>query len=416
MHETVRIEKSVYGGDGLGRLADGRAVFVPFTVPGEEVLVEITEDNRNFTRGQALEIHSPSARRAAPRCRHFGTCGGCHYQHLAYPDQLELKLQILTDQLQRLGGISNPPLSGISPSRETWNYRNQVQLHLDAQGQPGYLDHTGKQVLPISECFLPQLELEALRPQLDLSPDAGLTRVSLRQDSLGGQFILLDGADELPPEMSLDLPASVCYRRPDGRVLTLAGHDQLVYEVLGKQLIISPESFFQVNLNAAGEMLSHVLALLPARGDLRVLELYSGAGFFSVFLAEKCRELIAVESAPSACYDFVNNLDAYDHISLYEGAVEQVLPALTFELKDIDLVLLDPPRAGLLAPARKALQELNPKQILYVSCDPSTLARDLKHLIAAGYSLRDVRAFDMFPQTYHIEVVAMLSRSGNDER
>jgi 23S rRNA (uracil1939-C5)-methyltransferase len=278
------------------------------------------------------------------------------------------------------------------------------------------MDHTGKQVLPISECFLPQLELEALRLQLDLSPDAGLTRAALRQDSLGEQFILLEGVDELPPEMSLDLPASVCYRRPDGRVLTLAGHDQLVYEVLGKQLIISPESFFQVNLNAAGEMLSHVLALLPARGDLRILELYSGAGFFSVFLAEKCRELIAVESAPSACYDFANNLDAYDHISLYEGAVEHVLPALASELKGIDLVLLDPPRAGLLAPARKALQELNPKQIIYASCDPSTLARDLKHLIAAGYMLHDVRAFDMFPQTYHIEAVAMLSRPGNDER
>jgi len=415
MHETVRIEKSVYGGDGLGRLADGRAVFVPFTLPGEDVLVEIVEDNRNFTRGQALEIRSPSARRAAPRCPHFGTCGGCHYQHLAYADQLELKLQILTDQLQRLGGISSPPLSGISPSRETWNYRNQVQFHLDAQGQPGYMDHTGKQVLPISECFLPQLELEALRLQLDLSPDAGLTRAALRQDSLGEQFILLEGVDELPPEMSLDLPASVCYRRPDGRVLTLAGHDQLVYEVLGKQLIISPESFFQVNLNAAGEMLSHVLALLPAGRDLRILELYSGAGFFSVFLAEKCRELIAVESAPSACYDFANNLDAYDHISLYEGAVEHVLPALASELKGIDLVLLDPPRAGLLAPARKALQELNPKQIIYASCDPSTLARDLKHLIAAGYMLHDVRAFDMFPQTYHIEAVAMLSRPGNGE-
>jgi len=184
---------------------------------------------------------------------------------------------------------------------------------------------------------------------------------------------------------------------------------------LGKQLIISPESFFQVNLNAAGEMLSHVLALLPARRDLRILELYSGAGFFSVFLAEKCRELIAVESAPSACYDFANNLDAYDHISLYEGAVEHVLPALASELKGIDLVLLDPPRAGLLAPARKALQELNPKQIIYASCDPSTLARDLKHLIAAGYMLHDVRAFDMFPQTYHIEAVAMLSRPGNGE-
>ena len=413
MQVTVRIEKCVYGGDGIGRLPDGRAVFVPFTLPGEEVLVEIWEDNKSFARGQAVEVRNPSPQRIAARCPHYGVCGGCHYQHLPYADQLELKLQILTDQLARLGGITHPPLSGITPSPEIWNYRNHVQFHLDELGQPGYMDLSGKQVVPISQCFLPLPDLEALRSQLDLSPEAGLSRVALRQDSLGEQFILLEGSDELGPEMSLDLPASVSYLGPDKRAITLAGQDQLIFEVRGKQLTVSPESFFQVNAGVAQEMLSHVLSLLPARDDVRILELFSGAGFFSVFLAERCRELIAVESSPSACFDFAGNLDAFDHVSLYEGAVEQVLPGLAADLQGIDLVLLDPPRSGLQPAARKALQELGAAEIIYVSCDPSTLARDLKQLIAAGYELNDVHAFDMFPQTYHIEAVADFMHSIN---
>ena len=410
MNEQIHIEKCVYGGDGMGRLADGRAVFVPFTLPDEDVRVEIFENNKNFARGRVVELITSSSQRIPARCPHFGVCGGCHYQHIPYPTQLEFKLQILTDQLARLGGINNPPLSGITPSPEIWNYRYQVQFHLNALGQPGYMDLSGKQVIPISQCFLAHPDLELLRNQLDLSPEANLTRVSLRQDSLEEQFILLGGLEEVAPEMILDLPASVAYQSPDGRAVTLAGQDQLVYEVLGRQLTISPESFFQVNLGVAEKMLDYVLNLVPAQKDLRILELYSGAGFFSAFLAERCRELLAIESSPSACYDFAANLDAYDHVSLYEGAVEDVLPALVADLTTPDLVLLDPPRAGLQPAARKALQELHPADIIYVSCDPSTLARDLKHLREAGYELQSARAFDMFPQTYHIETVALLSK------
>jgi 23S rRNA (uracil1939-C5)-methyltransferase len=131
---------------------------------------------------------------------------------------------------------------------------------------------------------------------------------------------------------------------------------------------------------------------------------------FSLFLAERSRELIAIESSPSACYDFANNLDAYDNVRLYEGPVEEVLPALIDDLPSLDLVLLDPPRAGLYPKARESLEKLNSRQIIYVSCDPSTLARDLKHLCEAGYQLTDVHLFDMFPQTYHMETVAILQR------
>jgi 23S rRNA (uracil1939-C5)-methyltransferase len=149
---------------------------------------------------------------------------------------------------------------------------------------------------------------------------------------------------------------------------------------------------------------------LPQTITLNTLELYAGAGLFSLFLAEHSRELIAVESSPSACYDFANNLDSYDNVRLYEGPVERVLPALEGELPPLDLVLLDPPRAGLHPKARQSLEKLSPEHIVYISCDPSTLARDLKHLCTAGYKLEDLHLFDMFPQTYHVETVCLMSR------
>ena len=157
-------------------------------------------------------------------------------------------------------------------------------------------------------------------------------------------------------------------------------------------------------------MVEHVLAHLPQKPALNTLELYAGAGLFSLFLAEHSRELIAIESSPSACYDFANNLDSYDNVRLYEGPVEQVLPALESELPPLDLVLLDPPRAGLHPKARESLEKLSPEHIVYISCDPSTLARDLKHLCTAGYKLEDLHLFDMFPQTYHLETTAILQR------
>ena len=406
----IRIDKLVYGGDGIGRLPDGRAVFVPFTLPGEVVELQIVQDGKKFARGSLINLLEAAPERIQPRCKHFGTCGGCHYQHIPYDAQLQAKLAILQDQMDRLGGFSALPISGITSSPSPWNYRNQVQFHPAPEGGLGFMGIEGKSVVPIQECHLPTEGINALWPQIDLGSETGLTRITLREDSFGELMLVLEGIDELGPELILDLPVSVCYLKPDGSSLTLAGQDQLTYQVLGRQLSLSPESFFQVNLGVAEKLVEYVLARLPQAHALNTLELYAGAGLFSLFLAERSYELIAIESSPSACYDFANNLDAYDNVRLYEGPVEEVLPALIDNLPSLDLVLLDPPRAGLHPKARESLEKLNSRQIIYVSCDPSTLARDLKHLCEAGYQLTDVHLFDMFPQTYHMETVAILQR------
>jgi 23S rRNA (uracil1939-C5)-methyltransferase len=158
-------------------------------------------------------------------------------------------------------------------------------------------------------------------------------------------------------------------------------------------------------------MVGHVLSLVEGQEKLEILELYSGVGLFTRFLAPHASQLTAIESAPSACFDFAGNLDEFEHISLYEGAVEAILPELVKQIKPIDLVVLDPPRAGLNARARQALVDLAPQQIIYISCDPSTLARDLKYFSEAGYSLQSVHAFDMFPQTAHVETMTVLRRT-----
>ncbi|MDY0124647.1 MAG: rRNA adenine N-6-methyltransferase family protein, partial [Anaerolineaceae bacterium] len=201
------------------------------------------------------------------------------------------------------------------------------------------------------------------------------------------------------------------YIFPDGQCLNLSGNDALVFTVLGKEFLVSPESFFQVNLSVAEEMIKHVLSQIEPRQNLEVLELYSGVGLFTRFLAPHASQLTAIESSPSACFDFVTNLDEFDNISLYEGAVEDVLPGLLEQIAPVDLVVLDPPRAGLNVKARQALIDLAPHQIIYISCDPSTLARDLKHFSEAGYSLQNIHAFDMFPQTAHVETMIELRRT-----
>lgn len=406
----TRIDKLVYGGDGIGRLPDGRAVFVPFTLPGEVVELQIVQEGKKFARGRLINLLEASPERIQPRCKHFGTCGGCHYQHISYDAQLQAKLAILQDQMDRLGGFSALPSGGITSSPSPWNYRNQMQFHPAPEGGLGFMDIDGKSIVPIQECHLPKEGINALWQQIDLGAESGLTRITLREDSFGELMLVLEGNDELGPELSLDLPISVCYLKPDGSSLTLAGQDQLNYQILGRQVSISPESFFQVNLRVAERLVEYVLDHLPQTIAFNTLELYAGAGLFSLFLAEHSRELIAIESSPSACYDFANNLDSYDNVRLYEGPVEQVLPALKSELPPLDLVLLDPPRAGLHPKARESLEKLSPEHIVYISCDPSTLARDLKHLCAAGYKLEDLHLFDMFPQTYHLETTAILQR------
>ncbi len=402
-----------YGGDAMGRDASGRAIFVPFGLPGETVRVRLVDERKHFARAELVEVLQASPKRIAPKCRHFGTCGGCHYQNLSYPDQLAFKTDILRDQLTRIGKIENPPLQGMVPSPAQWNYRNHVQFHLDENAHLGLIvagtdparHESPLRILPISECHLPEESLNTLWPNLQFEPGTPLERVALR----AGEELMLVLESDSPemPEIEIEAEISVVHLTDDD-ALVIAGDDHIVMEVLGKPFKISAGSFFQVNTLMAEKMVQHILELIPAPPlPITMLDAYCGVGLFSAFLAPRCEKLIGIELSPSACADFVVNLDEFENVELYEAPVEVVLPAL--DVKP-DVVLLDPPRAGLEKTALEALMALQPPKIIYVSCDPSTLARDIKRMLECGYRLQQVTPFDLFPQTYHIESISLLTR------
>lgn len=396
----VVFDRLVYGGDALGRLPDGRAVFAPFGLPGERVRLKVVEEKRSHCRAEILEVLEPSPRRITARCPHFGVCGGCHYQHLDYTDQLAIKTEIVRDQFQRLAEMSNPPVLPAVPSPSPWNYRNTVQFTLDGLGRVGYQRAGSNAHVPIRECYLPESEINDLWQRLDVGEETGIERLEIRQGMDGDLLMVMEGQQS--PDLMLDLPVSIVFRGEQGEFV-LAGDDHLCMTVLDKVFKVSAGSFFQVNTPQAGAMVRFLEKILPEHCHTLV-DLYCGVGLFSAFFADRAERIIGVEQSPLACQDFAENLDQFEHIELYEGAAEVVLPALQIAP---DVVLVDPPRAGIAREALDALLRLHPPLLAYISCDPATLARDAKRLVRGGYDLKLIQPFDLFPQTFHIENICL---------
>jgi 23S rRNA (uracil1939-C5)-methyltransferase len=407
----VILTNMIYGGDAMGRLADGRAVFVPFGLPGERVRVRLREEKKNFARGEIVEMLESSSERIVAKCKHFGECGGCHYQNLPYEKQLQIKSEIIRDQLMRIGKIEYPPIQPMVACPSPWNYRNHVQFSLSETGKLGYfraLNESGlpNNILEITECHLPEPAINGLWPQLEFEPGADLERVSLRQGKDDDLMLVLESESPEPPELEIEANISVAHVYEENTVV-VAGNDHILIRVLDRDFKVSAPSFFQVNTVMAEKMVQHLFTLLPVSLSTILLDIYCGAGLFSAFFAAKCQRVIGVESSAPACEDFVFNLDEFNNVELYEGIAEEVLPNLVGRIDNPPYMIVDPPRAGIERHALDAIVQLMPQMIAYVSCDPSTLARDAKRLIEDGYELKQVTPFDLFPQTYHIESISI---------
>ncbi|MEW6093244.1 MAG: TRAM domain-containing protein, partial [Chloroflexota bacterium] len=270
---TIELEKLTYGGDALGRLPDGRAVFVPFALPGERVRVRVTEEKRGHVRAELAEVLEASPERVAPRCRHYRACGGCHYQHLSYESQLAAKEEILRDQLRRIGKIEDPPVHGMVASPSQWNYRNHIQFHLAREGKLAFVGVDGRSLLPVSECHLPEPELNAIWPGLLFDPGLGLERVSLRLGADGEVVLTLESPE--PPELEIEADLSVVHLLKDEAVV-MAGDRYLTMEVNGRSFRVSAGAFFQVNTLMAGKMVAHLLERLPVTPQTTLLDVYCG--------------------------------------------------------------------------------------------------------------------------------------------
>lgn len=399
----VIISTMTYGGEGLGRLEDGRAVFVPYVLPGERVRVRLVEDKPRYARGELLEVLQPSPARIEARCPHFTVCGGCHYQHMPYEEQLDIKARILADQLERIGGLSDPPVRPAVPAPRPWNYRNHIQFHLTEEGKLGYMGAGSKTVVPIQECHLPEASLDTVWPQLEFDPIQELERVGLRAGLDDDILLILESEDPAAPALSVeDLDLSVVHLSPAG-VLVLAGSDHVILEVSGRSFQVSAPSFFQVNTHMAATMIEHIMEEASLNPSATVLDVYCGVGLFSAFVAPQVSRLVGIESNPYACDDFVTNLNEFESVELYQDEVENVLKNISLEA---DLIIVDPPRSGLSKRAMQGVLAQKADQIVYVSCDPATLARDARFLSAGGYRLSHITPFDLFPQTYHIESIS----------
>lgn len=398
----------VYGGDALARLPDGRAVFIPYGMPGDSLRVRLVEEKERYARAEILEILQPSRQRIQPRCPHFAVCGGCHYQHMPYQEQLRVKEEILADQLSRVGKMENPPVQPIQPSPSPWNYRNHIQFHITEDGSPGYLKHRSNQIVAIQECHLPEDSLNEIWPAFNFEHIPGLERVSLRSGE-GGQdaLLILESTAEEAFEFSLDLPLSAVLQGPGGEII-LAGDDFTIIPVLDFPFVVSAGSFFQTNTALTEILVEELVGKLPLTEDTLLLDLYCGVGLFSVFLAPRVKRVIGVESNPSAGEDYLYNLADFENVVLYDLPAEEALPGLDL---DPDIILVDPPRAGLSREVLDGVVALDPGLIAYVSCDPATLGRDVKRFHAQGYQLLESTPFDMFPQTYHIESLNLFQRA-----
>ena len=402
----VLLEKLTYGGEAMGRLPDGRAVFVPFGLPGENVRVELTEDKKNFARGKLLEVIQASPERIQPKCKHFGLCGGCHYQNLPYEKQLQAKTEILIDQLKRIGKIENPPVKPMVASPLEWNYRNNVQFHLTAEGKLGFINSKGNSSFPIEECHLPDTSIDAFWRELQFESNKDVERVSLRAGQDEELMIILESESPETPELEIEADVSDVHLF-DEHPVVIAGQDYLTINILEKDFHVSATSFFQVNSKMAEKMVEHLLTCLPVSLSTTLIDVYCGVGLFSNFFAPKCEKVIGIESSESACEDFAINLDEFDNVDLYEGGAEEILPALVGRIANPTYAIVDPPRAGIEKQTLDAIINIKPQIIAYVSCDPSTLARDAARLIHGGYRLVEVTPFDLFPQTYHIESISI---------
>jgi 23S rRNA (uracil1939-C5)-methyltransferase len=399
----VELSGMAFGGSAFGRLEDGRAVFVPYALDGERVRIELVEEKAHYVQARLLEVIRPSEKRIAAPCRHFGECGGCHYQHLAYEHQLQVKSAVFAEQLRRIGNFDHLPPIEVHPSLSPWEYRNILQFHLTEQGKAGFQRAQSDQTLAIEECRLPLPPLQGAWKWLEFEPDSGIERVSVRCGYQDEFLLTLESQSPQAPYVEVEeLPLSVVHLSPAGR-LVLAGSDYLWMEVKERLFRLTAGAFFQVNSGVAAEIVAHLLATLELSPRMTLLDVYCGGGLYSAFLAPRVGRLIGIESSTQACQDFETNLDEFEHVELYEAAAEEALPYLDVQA---DVMLVDPPRSGLTKAVRQAMAARPPRQLAYISCDPSTFSRDARYLAQAGFVLEKLALFDMFPQTYHIESVS----------
>ena len=404
---TLDVTEMAHGGSAIGRANRGRTVFVPLTIPGEKVRVQIVSEKNKYAQAQLVQVLQPSPERVEPRCQHFGVCGGCHFQHMAYAAQLTAKENVVRDQLARLGGFKSANVQPMMPNPEPYGYRVEMVLSPAGNGRLGYWSPVNREVIAIEECPIARPELVALLQDVELDLP-GLRKLSLRIGDDEALLAAIEVDDVEPPELEADFPVSVAIVLPDKTAASLVGDLYSVQRVNGRDFRVSPGVEMAVSPAAMQMVVQTVLRYAALTGPETVIDLFSGAGTLTAFLAEQAQEVVAVERNPDAVADLAVNLDDLDNVAVYEGEVEAVLPALP----SAAVMVVHPPGSGLSRQAISAIGRAAPGRLIYVSSDVATLARDGRSLQQNGYQLVEVQPIDMQPQTFHIETVSLWVKEG----
>ncbi len=423
----VLIEKLVYGGSGLARLDTGQAIFVPGVLPGERVAVEIKKRKKGFLQAELIEVISPSANRIAPPCIGEKQCTGATWPHISYPAQLGYKQEILQDTLKRIGGMEPARPLPVLPSPRVDHYRLRAQFNVrtkDGVQRIGFFRQGSYDLIEVEQAFLihPLIDkvLKGIRSLLNELPL--LTEIHINASPADEAHILLFSEQGPLPPMETFF-AKLRNFAPEVIGLTgfanrkkvfSLGRNQLSLEVEGLTLRATEGNFFQVNWEQNKNMVRTVLDFAALAGKETVLDLYCGIGNFSLPLATKAKAVIGIESGYSAIEDATANAKRNNiaNAEFIADDLQKGLKTLIERKTSAEVIVLDPPRAGATLKTLERVLAFVPRKIIYVSCNPSTLARDLKFFHLFGFRLDRLQPVDMFPYTYHIECVAEMVREG----
>jgi 23S rRNA (uracil1939-C5)-methyltransferase len=418
----VTIDRLSHGPAGIGRV-DGKVIFVPGTVPGDEVEVAIDEEKKRYATGHVVQLLQPSAQRRTPPCPYVTRCGGCPWQHVSYAEQLRAKEMTVREQLRRIGGIAEPPMLPIIPALQEWHYRHRIRLH-GKDGRLGFSPPQSHEVVEIKSCLIAREDVAA---QLDTARVWGSAlRTAVQQiEIVGGEpspststIVLVGIADGSFQPQDAETCAAFLATHPQIAGLVLVGDRwrrswgcttvSFALETDDSALQVNHGTFTQVNLTGNRTLIETVLRIGAFHDQQKVIELYCGAGNLSFPIARRVHSLIGIEHDREAVADAQANAARVGQVntrfitkSVYAG-VQQLLQ----EGVQGDVIVLDPPRAGA-AEVIDTVPHFGARAVIYVSCDPATLARDLRRLHTYGYRLQAVQPVDLFPQTYHVEMVAL---------
>jgi 23S rRNA (uracil1939-C5)-methyltransferase len=428
---TLAIESLAFGGDAVSHADDGRTIFVSGAVPGDLVAAEVVEDHGRFLRARILEVLEASEERRTPPCPYFGECGGCQWQNVSHSCQVDSKRRAVVDALTRIGGIEDPSVLDVIVAGQAYGYRNRTELTADSDARGGlvlgFAAAGTDRTVPVDRCMLmpervrahPKALAGALR-YLSRGRSLDLLRVAIRSAAntsdvsvdlwaQTGPFPRSAAARTLASAARFDTLTRVLVKGPVkardvSGIEVLAGKGHLRERIAGFDFRVSAPSFFQVNTAVAERMVALVLEETGVSDHEVVLDVYAGVGTFTLPLAAASGEVIAIESSGHAIRDLRANLETADlDAEIAPGDAARTLA----DVGGADLAVVDPPRGGLAPDALEALASCCPRRIVYVSCDPTTLARDAARLRARGYGFVRATPVDMFPQTYHVETVAV---------